>query len=432
MDNTHSDYTRRLLRLLDICKNLSANLELEPLLSTILEAASELTRSELSTIQVPDVDTASMSFLAAPWHVRDKVKNLTFPLERSISGRVFTTGQAVMLENLAGYETMFLQHDLALNRKTYSILSVPLISRGETVGVLETTNKIGRAHYTEEDLFILETLAAQAAVAIQNHNLIEDSKQAYRKAIELDRMKNDFISIASHELRTPLGKIIGHAALLQDTAPASLQEDLDVIEKSACRLKEIIEAFSNIDTLEHGFTRLQAGQVWVSNMIHEVADPLIERARTKNIRMWVETPDDNVIIHGDPQKIGIALRNLVENAITFTNSGGAVKIKAEPVPGYVKISVIDSGIGIPAEELPNVFQRFYQVEKHMTRHHGGMGLGLSIARDMINMHGGKIWVESVEGKGSRFIFILPYTPEQASTYQRVFSRDLVKTTGGKV
>jgi two-component system sensor histidine kinase VicK len=120
-------------------------------------------------------------------------------------------------------------------------------------------------------------------------------------------------------------------------------------------------------------------------------------------------------------KISIALSNLVKNGITFTDAGGTVFIVAEQIPGYVKVSVIDDGIGIPTRDLPHVFERFYQVESHLTRKHGGMGLGLSVAKVMIELHGGRIWAESVEGKGSNFTFILPIDSGQADAGSRVFN-----------
>jgi two-component system sensor histidine kinase VicK len=112
-------------------------------------------------------------------------------------------------------------------------------------------------------------------------------------------------------------------------------------------------------------------------------------------------------VEGDSPKITIALGNVVTNAITFTNPGGHIDVVAESIPGHVKVSVIDNGIGIPANDLPQIFDRFYQVESHLTRKHGGMGLGLSVSKVMIEMHGGRIWAESMEGKGSTFTFLIP-------------------------
>ena len=127
-----------------------------------------------------------------------------------------------------------------------------------------------------------------------------------------------------------------------------------------------------------------------------------------------------LLVEGDASKISIALSNVVRNALDFNNPGGHVSILAGQIPGFVKISVIDDGIGIPAKDLPHVFERFYQVESHLTRRHGGMGLGLSVAKVMTELHGGRISAESVEGQGSNFTILLPVNPEQATPAGRVF------------
>jgi two-component system sensor histidine kinase VicK len=128
----------------------------------------------------------------------------------------------------------------------------------------------------------------------------------------------------------------------------------------------------------------------------------------------------SLTVEGEAGKIEIALNHLVGNAIAFTDAGGHILVAAEAVPGYVKVTVTDDGVGIPAKDLSRIFDRFYQVESHLTRKHGGMGLGLSVAKAMIEMHGGRIWAESVEGKGSRFTIILPVNAAQASAAEKVF------------
>jgi len=149
-------------------------------------------------------------------------------------------------------------------------------------------------------------------------------------------------------------------------------------------------------------------------------DSFMQEAEEKHIALHADTGQGDLLVEGDASKISMALSNVVKNALDFTNPGGHVVIKAEQIPGYVKISVIDDGIGIPAKDLPHIFDRFYQVESHLTRKHGGMGLGLSVAKAMIELHGGRISAESMEGKGSNFSMILPFLPEQADAASRVF------------
>ncbi len=143
---------------------------------------------------------------------------------------------------------------------------------------------------------------------------------------------------------------------------------------------------------------------------------------SRNITLQGELGSSSFHIDGDNVKINIALSNLVKNAIQFTEPGGAVKIIIEEDSGYIKIAVIDDGIGIPAKDLPRVFERFFQVETHLTRRYGGMGLGLAVAKAMVELHDGRIWAESEVGKGSTFTFLLPIhqaqrPPSPASSFK---------------
>ena len=420
MPIAYSDYTSRLERLLEICKNLSSNLELEPLLHSIIESAAELTYSESSSILVLDEENNFLKFLAAPWYMMESLKTINVPLDRSVAGWVFSNGQPMAIQHAEKDDRIFRLVDKQLTDSTTSILAVPLVSKGEVIGVMECINKSNNAQYTEEDVTIVETLAAQAAVAIQNNWLLDETQTAYEKMMQLDRMKSDFMAIVSHELRTPLGLVLGHSSLLMDNVSEDQKQDLMVIASSANRMKEIIEQFSDSDTLEHDLAEMRRQRLSVSALVKEVVDSFREMAEIRRIGLILDLPGADMVVEGDMDKIGIALRNLIQNALTFTNEGGKVKVKGEVVPGYVKITVMDNGIGIPPEELGSIFTRFYQVEKHLTRKHGGVGLGLSIAKEMVELHGGTITVESVEGMGSKFSFMLPSNAAQASAAQRVF------------
>jgi len=420
MPIAYSDYTSRLERLMEICKNLSSNLELEPLLHSIIESAAELTYSESSSILVLDEENNFLKFIAAPWYMMETLKTISVPLDSSVAGWVFSNGQPMAIQHADKDERIFRLVDRQLTDNTTSILAVPLVSKGDVIGVMECINKNNNAQYTEEDVTIVETLAAQAAVAIQNNWLLDETQTAYEKMMQLDRMKSDFMAIVSHELRTPLGLVLGHSSLLMDTASEEQKQDLMVIANSANRMKEIIEQFSDSDTLEHDLAEMRRRRVSLSSLVREVIDSFRELAENRKITLLLELPGSDMVVEGDMDKIGIALRNLIQNALSFTNEGGKIKVKGEQVPGYIKITVMDNGIGIPPDELDKIFTRFYQVEKHLTRKHGGVGLGLSIAKEMVELHGGTISVESVEGMGSKFSFMLPANAAQASAAQKVF------------
>jgi signal transduction histidine kinase len=188
-----------------------------------------------------------------------------------------------------------------------------------------------------------------------------------------------------------------------------MKQQLEVIIRSANRLKAIIEDLSNVNDYQAGTSRLRHRLLSINQVIQKVVNSNMESARQKNIAFAARVPDTELIVDADEEKITIAINNLVTNAIGFTDQNGHILVSAERLPGYIQVSVIDDGIGIPAKDLPRVFDRFFQVQSHLTRRHGGMGLGLSVAKAMIELHKGQIWVESVEGKGSKFSFILPTT-----------------------
>ncbi len=399
---------------------MTANLEIGPLLQNIVEVSSELTGSEKTLVLIHDKVNNDLKISAAPFYLLKGLENVGVPLDCSVAGSVFSSGQMMVVRDLDGKENRTSNFEWERTYGAKSVLAVPLVYKGETIGVLEAINKLGNAHFNNEDIYTLETLAVQSATAVQNRRLIADTEAAYKKVMELDRMKSDFIAIASHELRTPLGLILGHSSFLMESAKPEQKEDVEIISRNAARLKDLIEEIGDIDNLTTGMRRIRMQQVQLPQVIQSVVESFTDEANHKKITLSVTAKQANLSVEGDPEKIAIALRNLVKNALNFTNPGGAVKVTSEQLPGFVKIAVLDNGIGIPAEEQQKIFQRFYQVEKHLTRKHGGIGLGLSIAKEMVEMHSGKIIVESVEGKGSRFSMLLPLNAAQVSAAEKVF------------
>ena len=185
-------------------------------------------------------------------------------------------------------------------------------------------------------------------------------------------------------------------------------------------MKDLIDDFGDMDTITNGLKTLKRTRMLFDALIPELVGMFQPLAREGKVRLTYELKGSNLAVEGDAEKLELVLRNLIKNGVIFTNPGGVVKVTAEEVPGFVKVTVLDNGIGIPAAEQKKIFNRFYQVEKHLTRKHGGMGIGLSSAKEMVELHGGKIIVESVEGKGSRFTVLIPLNAAQATAAQKVF------------
>ncbi|MBI2758648.1 MAG: GAF domain-containing protein [Chloroflexi bacterium] len=409
----------RFERLAEVLRGLGAIPELEPFLQTVISAAIELTDSEAASILEFDELSGTLRFLAAPWTHQESLRGMQVPVDASAAGWAYRNIKPLQVSDPKADSRHFSAVDFAAAFETHSLLAVPLLVSGKPLGVLEAVNKAS-AHYTEEDITILETLAAAAALAVQNSNLQRRIQASFSELSELDRLKSGFIAITSHELRTPLGLILGHATFLRELLGEEHREQLDVIIKNASKLKEIIESLSSVDNYQTGAARIHQRAISVARIIEEVVDSFADMASKRNITLKAELGRDDLFAEADGSKISIALSNLVKNSIMFTDEGGHVFVTGQAVPGYIKVSVADDGIGIPNKDLPRIFERFFQVESHLTRRHAGMGLGLSVAKVMIEMHGGRIWAESVEGKGSNFSFLLPINPAQAEAGSRVF------------
>jgi len=402
------DQVKLLARLLEVTHNLSTVVDLEIYLQSILSAATELTESETAALMEYDEVAQEFFFRYVPWFHRDSLKDARVPLNGSVAGWTFLHIKPIVIDDVRNDTRHFSKIDELAGFVTRSILVVPLVLHERPIGAFEVFNKADDSRYTEEDILVLETLASLAATAMQNNMLENNAQSSQDEARDLDRLKNEFIAITSHELRTPLGLILGHATFLRELVGGDYQEQVEAIIRNATKLKEIIESLSRVDNYQSGSASLRSRRVSVARVIEDVASSFRDIAIQKGVALKVDLDrSQDLLVVADASKIAIVLSNLVKNAITFTNEGGHITVHGSLESGFVKVVVEDDGVGIPVKDLPRVFERFYQVESHLTRKHGGMGLGLSVAKVMIEMHGGRIWVESMEGSGSTFTFLLP-------------------------
>jgi len=397
----------------EVTSNLSTVVDLDAYLQSILSAATELTDSETASLMEYDEAAQEFFFRYVPWFHRDSLKDARVPLNGSAAGWVFLHIKPLAINDVRTDTRHFSKIDELAGFVTRSILVVPLVLHGKPIGAFEVFNKVDDAHYTEEDILVLETLASLATTAMQNNILENNAQSSQDEARDLDRLKNEFIAITSHELRTPLGLILGHATFLRELVSGDYQEQVEAIIRNASKLKEIIESLSRVDNYQTGGASLRSRRVSVSRVIEDVSAAFRDIAIQKGVALKVEVDrSQDLLVVADAGKIAIVLSKLVKNAITFTNDGGHITIRGSLESEFVKVVVEDDGVGIPIKDLPHIFERFYQVESHLTRRHGGMGLGLSVAKVMIEMHGGRIWVESMEGMGSTFTFLLPLDPKR--------------------
>jgi len=398
-------------RLLEISRMLGSGAERDALLLALVDGACEATSSEAASILLLEEETGLLKFAAAPAHQLQGIQRARVPLDASVAGTAYIQGRAVIINNAHDNPQIYREIDRLLQFETRSLLAVPIRYGSQVLGVMEAVNKHGNANYTADDVTILEIISDYAGVAVVNSALLEETRAARQNIDALERMKADFIAITSHELRTPLGLVLGHAALLREEIteePHSRQ--LDVILRSAARLQKILDDMSSVESHHSGGGKLHWQATDLGELLQTACRSFQNEALKKKIAMVVQHGDGDLMAEVDAEKITLALGNLLENALHFTDQGGHILALAESLPGFIRISVLDDGVGIPARDLPRVFDRFFQVEAHTTRSHGGLGLGLSVARVMVELHDGQIWAESIEGRGSKFSILLPALP----------------------
>ncbi len=396
-------------RMVKVGQIITSTLDLRQLLDIIAEVATELTKTEAASIMLLDKNTGNLYFETVTGPKKDEVKRVTVPLDGSIAGWIFTHNEPLIMRNPQDDPRHYRAVDKKTDFLTRSLMGAPLNFRGETIGVIEVINRSVEDEFTNEDLRTLTALAAQAAIAIQNARLLSELQRAYNDLAELDHLKSNFVAVASHELRTPLNVILGYATFLKDDLRGEASEQLQIVLQSAMRLRGLIDDMVNLRHLDTGEARaqLEVDEFSLPHLIADVVQEFCAMAEAKRMSLGVRRPIPSVKIAADRQKIYLVLANLLSNAVKFTDAGGKVLVTIQVHNAEVRVSVRDTGIGIPADKLDKIFDRFYQVEGSLARHYEGMGLGLPIAKGMVELHGGRIWAESVEGMGSSFTFALP-------------------------
>ena len=312
---------------------------------------------------------------------------------------------------LSSREPMVLQGDLEADPRfrsrpqrasVSSAISLPLVHKDQTLGVLNVSRTHGGTRFTEADVELLSVLASQAAIAIENARLFQEIQDAYQRLAELDHLKSEFISIASHELRAPLAILLAYASIVEAEISGPSRDHLAQIVESAMQLKSIIDEMVSLRRIDASETQINIADVDAAAIVTAVVDESAPLARRKALELVVDMPDDLGSVRADASVARLILSSLLANAIKFTPEGGSIRVSARVGGDQIVIAVSDTGVGIPAEQLGRIFERFYQVEDSLRREHGGIGLGLAIAKEMADLIDGRIRVESKVGKGSTF------------------------------
>jgi signal transduction histidine kinase len=395
----------------EVGQAVSSTLDLETVLSRIVAHAVQLSETDCGVIY--EYDQATQEFRLKANHsmeqeIVEALRASPIHLGEGTTGRA-AEGRTPMQASFPS--EMGAQIRPIVARLGYrSRLSVPLLREQQILGALSVWRR-APGNFEPEVVNLLQTFATQSAVAIQNARLFREIEEKGEQIEAANRHKSEFLANMSHELRTPLNAIIGFSEVLQEKLFGELNEKqaeyAEDILTSGRHLLSLINEILDLSKVEAGRMELEAATFDLPLAIENARTFVRERATKHGITLDVDVDERLGDFLGDERKIKQILLNLLSNAVKFTPEGGRIGIKAKRADGSVEISVSDTGIGIAPEDQARIFEEFRQVGGENAKKIEGTGLGLTLAKKFVELHGGKIWVESEVGKGSTFTFTLP-------------------------
>ncbi len=379
-------------RLIEISRDLASTLQLDALLERIIQAAVEISQSAAASILLYDETTRQLYFQIATNMGPSLPRGLNVPLEGSIAGWAIANRQSVIVSDAHRDPRFFDKVEKTTQLRTTSLIAVPLITKERVLGVLEVINKQA-GDYSASDLEMLEVLGTQASIAIENTRLFQQS---------------DLISELVHEIRTPLSSLTTASYLLlrPEISPEQRESMVSTIYSETNRLNELATSFLDLARLESGRAGFQLTMVSLPELVDECVLVVKPEAEQNRVRITSVVPENLPMLEADRGKIKQVVLNLLTNAIKYNRPGGSIDIRYQASAGDIALEVQDTGLGIPAEAIPHLFEKFYRV-RGIEKSIPGTGLGLSITRSIVEGHRGRIEVLSREGEGSTFTIYLP-------------------------
>ena len=388
----------------------SSPANLQPVLDSVAERAAKLCDASAAYVLRVEGECfrGAAQFGSLPAYSADE----RFPIARDlVAGRAILDCEAVHVPDLQAESSA--EYDLAKiigERIGYrSVLVTPMLREGIAIGAIGIRRIEARA-FSDKHINLLKTFADQAVIAIENVRLFHEIEDKNRQLEIANKHKSEFLANMSHELRTPLNAIIGFSEVLNDQLFGEMNEKqneyVQDIHDSGHHLLSLINEILDLSKVEAGRMELAVSEFDVGNAIDNAVTLIKERAARHQLAMNVNVDARLTSFVGDERKFKQILLNLLSNAVKFTPEGGKIGVAAKPTAEGVQVSVSDTGIGIPPEQQAAVFEAFHQVSSEYTRKREGTGLGLTLVKQFVEMHGGRISLQSVPTKGSTFTFTL--------------------------
>jgi signal transduction histidine kinase len=405
----------------EVSRAVSSTLDLDVVLSTIVSRAVHLPGVDGGVVfEYDDVHEEFVQRAAteAGGELAQARRGTRIRKGEGVLGRTAVVLEPVQVPDISipgAYESRLRDNLIASGIR--ALLAVPMVHEGHIVGsLLVSRNEPGE--FPTQTIELLRTYASQSALAIQNARLYKELEAKTRQLEAANRHKDEFLASMSHELRTPLNAVIGFSEVLIEKMfgdiNAKQEEYLHDILASGRHLLSLINDILDLAKIEAGRMDLDLEDFDVAQAIDNAVVLVRERATRKGLTLDTRLDRELGSLRGDQRKVKQVLLNLLSNAVKFTPEGGRIEVRAQRLDGQVEVSVTDTGIGIAAEDLEAVFEEFRQVGTDYAKKHEGTGLGLTLSRKFVELHGGRIWVKSQPGQGSTFAFTLPVRPWPAS------------------
>ena len=400
----------------DVLKVISrSTFDLQTVLNTLTELAARLCDADIASMHRQEgTNYRAIAIYGGPPAHREATLAIPFEAGRgSVIGRTVLERRPIQVADvLADPEYAFQEVQQKIGYRT--VLSVPLLREGHPIGAVVLMRNAVRP-FTDKQIDLVTSFADQAGIAIENVRLFDEIQDKSRQLEEASQHKSQFLANMSHELRTPLNAILGYTELMTDGAYGEPSEKmmgvLKRLEANGRHLLGLINDVLDLSKIEAGQLVLELSDYCIQDIAQTVRSTLEPLAADKKLAFNLDLSPELPPGHGDGRRLTQVLINLVGNAIKFTDAG-EVAIKAEAHNGSFHVSVRDTGPGISSADQARLFQEFQQADNAITRKKGGTGLGLAISKRIIEMHGGRIWVESQPGQGSTFAFTLPVIVER--------------------
>jgi len=406
---------RDLTALGEVGRAVSSTLDLKLVLKTIVDRALELSETDGGSIFYFRQDLGRFELGETTGLDEEVVKTfrkLDIAAGQTGLGEAIASGMPLQVADISIRPSNALR-DAAMEAGLRAALIAPLLSGGEPLGALVLQRR-QPGEFTPAVVNLMRAFADQSAIALENAHLFNEIAQKSRELETASQHKSQFVANMSHELRTPLAAILGYAELMQEGFYEPLGEkSLDAltrIRSNGKHLLGLINTVLDIAKIEAGQFSLNLAEYALSNVVETVRVATEALAETKKLALRTDIAEPLPIGVGDEQRLTQVLLNLVGNAIKFTDKG-EVRIRAAAVNSHFAVRVSDTGPGIPLQEHKRIFEEFHQIDSSNTKAKGGTGLGLAIAKQIVEMHGGRIWVESAPGNGATFVMELPVRAE---------------------